>query len=804
MDGRDAGTALNASLLLDGEDRILEGNRDAEVFLERPLEEVRKMPLLKANPSLYSALKELLAKTRRGRGVEDYALAYKVGKRLMRLSISITPYPLEALGTTGTLVTITTLGARPVPERRERRKEKPAAPVKVKEIKNLPELLGSLPEAAFLLDLEANFTYANPAMCSLMGHAEEEITGRPLSFFMLKDEAKQALDSLVEAACSAPWRGELEFNRGDGTTSYMAVTVDLLRTGEGEADQLLGMGRDYTFEARMRREREEELKRVWVLLENVGVAVACFTPDYRVTLLSHSAEDLLGTTKDRAIGTPLPELFTRDRREEISSLLDRALNGEEVRGTEVSLEGAKGGKRTLVADVKPAVMAEGKPGEYMMVLREATRELSEMEKAGALVRESQTRMRFLELGMRSRNSGDYLDDCLGAMEEELACAAGVAYILKDWQALFKAGRGLDEGVMETLRSFKLRPGYARICGLMPKLLVEIHGGVPRKGWEEVHSFVEKADTLLPLFREKRWRGILILPLRGEEIAGALALADCDPEKLDLIDDQALSVMGETMASVLAALDEREAGEGKPPAGPGGPGRAPATAAPPGSEEGLEVIGRSRERFEGGGTRAPVEEEKEGEGHDLLEIAQEAKKIEPARNHLSIWGEQGSERPIPSPRGIDLPALLWELKDYFSRPERRGEIFLEIEEDLPRMHTDKRLLRESLRHLLDNAVRYSPPGAPVILGVERWGDEVLLRVEDQGPGIPPEVMEGVMRAGLENAGGENRGSQGRASGLSICHRYVTAMGGNLTVKGRPDEGTTAFIRLRVLPFIGEGL
>jgi hypothetical protein len=82
MREKDDRGVLHASLLLDGEDRILEGNRDAEVFLERPLEEARKASLREVNPILYSALKDLLAKTRRGRGVENYAMAYKLGKHL--------------------------------------------------------------------------------------------------------------------------------------------------------------------------------------------------------------------------------------------------------------------------------------------------------------------------------------------------------------------------------------------------------------------------------------------------------------------------------------------------------------------------------------------------------------------------------------------------------------------------------------------------------------------------------------------------------------------------------------------------
>lgn len=191
----------------------------------------------------------------------------------------------------------------------------------------------------------------------------------------------------------------------------------------------------------------------------------------------------------------------------------------------------------------------------------------------------------------------------------------------------------------------------------------------------------------------------------------------------------------------------------------------------------------------GGPEA-ARQESHGRDHDYLETALEVKGEEDAGD-LALFTDHEEGRAIPSSRGFDLGEMLWELKKHYARRIPRGEIFLELEEDLPRLHSDRRLLREVLDQLLDNAVRHSPPGAPVILGAERWGDEVLLRVEDQGPGIPDEVVEGIMRG------------EAGVTGLVMCRRYVSAMGGTLSIKGKPEEGTTVFVRLRVLPFVGEG-
>lgn len=806
MNERDAPATFNASLLLDGEDRILEGNRDAEVFLEKPLEEVRKAPLYKANPQLYMALKELLAKTRRGRGVEDYAMAYKVGKRLMRLNINMSPYPLEALGTTGTLVTIGSEGMRPMPERRAPKGEAPPAP---EEAFGLPQLLGIMAEPAFILDLDANFTYANPALCALLGHEEEELVGRPLSFFMRREDAKKALDSLVEAARSAPWRGELEFNRSDGGVSFVAVTIDALKAGRGKVKRLLGIGRDYTTEARIRREREDELQRVWSLLERVGLALACFTPDFRITLLSNSAEEALAVSSDRAIGTPLHDLFPQETRQEVAALLERAVAGEEIEEAMVQV-GRKKERRTLFMSVKPAVAAGGAAREYMAVLREAARERSEMEEAEALLKVSRRKEKIMERGLRIAEPREFMVSCLRELQEEFGCAAAAIFTVKRSVALLRAQLGLEDEEAKALAELKLRPGHARLCGMLVRLKVEIHGGVPRRGWDEVHSFIEKADTLLPLLRERRWRNISVFPMRREgEAIGAIALADCDPVKTDMVEDMAFAAIGEAVASTLTALDERSAAavlpsgaEGEPPATPAPPLVVRKEAGPP-TAEGASAHGDAEAlSTKGGGgglvpTLAPVKERE----HDYFEIAKELKGEESPPDNLALFTEPVMEPSMPSPKGIDLAALLWDIKEYFSRGEKKGEIFLEIEDDLPKLHTDKRLLREVLLLLIDNARKFSPPDAPVILGAERWGDEVLLRVEDQGSGIPADEVEEIMGWDLEEAGSEGRGKVA-ATGLYLCRKYVATIGGDFSIKGRPEEGTTAFVRLRVLPFIGE--
>ncbi|MCC5809214.1 MAG: histidine kinase [Ectothiorhodospiraceae bacterium] len=103
------------------------------------------------------------------------------------------------------------------------------------------------------------------------------------------------------------------------------------------------------------------------------------------------------------------------------------------------------------------------------------------------------------------------------------------------------------------------------------------------------------------------------------------------------------------------------------------------------------------------------------------------------------------------------------------------------------------------NLLSNAIKFSPRGGKIIIRGRREGDQVMLEVTDQGPGIPPDEQAAVFDAffqGKRQAQGYVKGS---GLGLSIAKEYVEAHGGVISVDPRYRQGTR--IRLR-LPQEGE--
>ncbi|MEC9347782.1 MAG: stimulus-sensing domain-containing protein [Pseudomonadota bacterium] len=93
----------------------------------------------------------------------------------------------------------------------------------------------------------------------------------------------------------------------------------------------------------------------------------------------------------------------------------------------------------------------------------------------------------------------------------------------------------------------------------------------------------------------------------------------------------------------------------------------------------------------------------------------------------------------------------------------------------------------LRNLVDNAVSFSPERGTITVSVGRDGENVVLSVEDQGPGVPEEAREKIFeRFYSDRPEGEAFGTHS-GLGLNICRQIVEAHGGSITVENIPQLG-----------------
>jgi two-component system sensor histidine kinase ChvG len=106
------------------------------------------------------------------------------------------------------------------------------------------------------------------------------------------------------------------------------------------------------------------------------------------------------------------------------------------------------------------------------------------------------------------------------------------------------------------------------------------------------------------------------------------------------------------------------------------------------------------------------------------------------------------------------------------------------------------LARAVNAIIDNAVSFSPPGGLVEIAVTRVGDEVLIRIDDEGPGVPPEAREAIFnRFHSVRPEGENFGRHS-GLGLAIAQAIVNGHDGEIDVQDRDDapSGARFIIRL----------
>ncbi|MEU0810351.1 sensor histidine kinase KdpD [Streptomyces sp. NPDC005970] len=120
------------------------------------------------------------------------------------------------------------------------------------------------------------------------------------------------------------------------------------------------------------------------------------------------------------------------------------------------------------------------------------------------------------------------------------------------------------------------------------------------------------------------------------------------------------------------------------------------------------------------------------------------------------------------------------------------VSLDIPEELPMVAVDPGLLERSVANIVENAVKYSPAGRPVLVSASALGDRVELRVADRGPGVPDSAKDRIFEP-FQRYGDAPRGA-GVGLGLAVARGFVEAMGGRLAAEDTPGGGMTMVLTL----------
>lgn len=160
--------------------------------------------------------------------------------------------------------------------------------------------------------------------------------------------------------------------------------------------------------------------------------------------------------------------------------------------------------------------------------------------------------------------------------------------------------------------------------------------------------------------------------------------------------------------------------------------------------------------------------------------------------LADAGELNLER---SP--VDIAELAWRVVDRF-RPQAESsgvQIVLENSEtETFTLNVDSGRVEQVLNNLLSNALRYTPQGGEVRVGLRRRDGWALLQVADTGPGIAAEDLPRLFERFFRADPSRSRAAGGTGLGLAIARQIALAHGGDLSAENRPEGGAVFTLRL----------
>lgn len=164
--------------------------------------------------------------------------------------------------------------------------------------------------------------------------------------------------------------------------------------------------------------------------------------------------------------------------------------------------------------------------------------------------------------------------------------------------------------------------------------------------------------------------------------------------------------------------------------------------------------------------------------------------------LVLLSAEPSGRHADLTAPIDVPELIRERSPEWIRLAEARHIDLGFELQAASVSGDKLLLGEAIANLVINAIHYTPAKGEVTIRCRQQGRDVLIDVEDNGPGIPAEARERVFERFFRLPG---TAGQGSGLGLAIVREIARGFGGEVRALAPSDgQGARLQVRLPAIP------
>jgi two-component system sensor histidine kinase KdpD len=177
------------------------------------------------------------------------------------------------------------------------------------------------------------------------------------------------------------------------------------------------------------------------------------------------------------------------------------------------------------------------------------------------------------------------------------------------------------------------------------------------------------------------------------------------------------------------------------------------------------------------------------------IVEEAERLNRIFGNLLDLSRMEGGNLRPDKGWYDLGALVDDVLGRLRPATARHRVTARVADDLPPVLLDYVEMDQVLSNLVENAVKYTPPGTEIELGARIEHGVLRIEVADRGPGIPPEALPHLFDA-FYRVEGSSRRAKGLGIGLAIARGLVEAHGGRIWAENRADGGARFTITLPV--------
>ena len=187
-------------------------------------------------------------------------------------------------------------------------------------------------------------------------------------------------------------------------------------------------------------------------------------------------------------------------------------------------------------------------------------------------------------------------------------------------------------------------------------------------------------------------------------------------------------------------------------------------------------------------RDDVEWEEESRREFLAIIDEESDRLTELIGNLLDMAriEAGTLRVEAEP--TDLRPIIQETVAEFRMMTRAHEIEVNLPLVLPAVMADPRRARQILRNLVENAIKYSPEGGPIVVSARVRSGDVQTSVADRGIGIDEQQLDHIFDRFYQVDNASTRKVGGSGLGLSICKAIIEAHDGSIWVESQPGAGS----------------